>query len=93
MQLLSVRPNTHFTLEEMELRPTIELILILHQPCYSQNKKGDIVRGGELKEVRFITTLKGINGLIGQLQATVSGLNKMEQLSSGLNAVIKEYIK
>lgn len=38
--------------------------------------------------MRFKTTLAGINQLIGQLQATVAGLNAHQQLSESINALI-----
>lgn len=89
MQLAQIRTNTTFSLnyETGLLEPEIELIALLMHPMYTIKNK-QIQKTTGAKEMRFKTTLAGINTLIGELQSAVVGLNRIEQLASGLNAVI-----
>ena len=89
--LCSFRTNTKFVLnyEKMELVPELELILITDEPEYKINKNNDIARGSKISDFRIFTSLEGINAMIGQLQVVAAELQKFEQLSTGLNGIIK----
>ena len=90
-QLASVRSNLNFGVnyENGHLIPQVEVILLLQQPTYTQNKKGGIIKSVGLQEIRFDTSLSGVNALIGELQAMVSNLNNYDQLAASINHVIK----
>lgn len=89
--LASVRSNLKFDVnyENGHLIPSVEVILLVQKPNYSQNKKGDVVKNLGLQEIRFDTSLNGVNALIGELQAMVSNLNNYDQLAASINHVIK----
>jgi len=89
--LASVRSNLNFTVnyENGHLVPVVEVILLVQKPTYTQNKKGDVLKNVGLQELRFETSLNGVNVLIGELQAMLANLNNYEQLAASINHVIK----
>ncbi|MES2382822.1 MAG: hypothetical protein V4538_17375 [Bacteroidota bacterium] len=89
--LASVRSNLNFAVnyENGHLVPTVEVILLVQKPTYTQNKKGDVVKTVGLQELRFDTSLNGVNALIGELQAMLANLNNYDQLAASINHVIK----
>ena len=69
--LLSVRSNCTFALDYKKgtLHPSTEIILITSSPKYVMSKEGDsFKKDQEVSEYRFITSLDGVNQLIGELQ-------------------------
>ena len=90
-QLTSIRSNLHYTVnyETLLLVPQIEVIMLVSQPVYSENKKGEIMKNRQLKEIRFETSLEGVNALIGELQALATNMTTFEQMGGALNHVIK----
>jgi hypothetical protein len=90
MELISIRTNTRFIVdyETKNLKPVTEVILLISQPKYSREKDG-IYKKESIKELRFETTQKGINSIIGELQATSNALNVFDQLAAGINSMIK----
>lgn len=89
--LVSVRSNCNFSLdyETGKLRPQTEVILITSAPKYVVDKKQTgIMKDMEVTEYRFITSLEGVNQLIGELQLLVNNINHFEQLAGSMNAII-----
>ena len=88
--LMAVRSNCTFELHYQEgtLSPKAEVIIITAGPKYVR-KEDEIFRDVEVSEYRFESDLDGINKLIGELQLVVNNMNKFEQLSCSLNAIIK----
>ena|ERR1700741_1994755 len=89
--LITLMSNTNFSLnyETTNLEPQIEVILLTQEPVYKVNAKSEITKGVELGEFRFFSSLKGINEMIGELQAMAAQLQKFEQLSVGMNSIIE----
>jgi len=93
--LYDIRTNTYFTVnyDDLNLVAQIEVILLATHPAYEIVRKGNksmIEKGHKLQETRFVTDLRGINELIGQLQATAASLQVFEQMQAGLNKVIEQ---
>jgi len=89
--LISVRSNCNFSLDydTSKLHPQTEIILITTAPKYELNKKKDgFTKEVEISEYRFLSSLEGVNKLIGELQLAVKNMNQFEQIAAGLNAVI-----
>jgi hypothetical protein len=93
--LVQIRTNSNFGVnyKDLTLIPEVELIMIFREPEYISNKKGDILRGDKISEFRIKTTASGINHIIGELQALQVQLTTFENLSEGLNAIIKQNTK
>lgn len=90
--LISVRSNCNFALnyETGKLHPQTEVILITTSPKYVLDKKGSkFSKEMDITEYRFLSSLEGINTLIGELQLVVKNMNEFEQLSASFNAIIK----
>lgn len=93
--LYEIRTNTTMRVnyDTMNLVPEVELIILSVYPEYKVIKKGKeqfIEKAHGLTETRIVTSLKGINEIIGQLQATAASLAQFDQLASGLNKVIEQ---
>lgn len=93
--LYDIRTNTYFTVnyDDLNLVAQIEVVLLATHPAYEIVRNGNkamIERGHKLQEVRFVTDLKGINELIGQLQASAAALQVFDQMQAGLNKVIEQ---
>jgi hypothetical protein len=73
--------------------PEVELIMIFREPEYIVNKKQEIARGDKISEFRIKTSTNGIAHIIGELQALQVQLTTFENLSEGLNAIIKQNTK
>jgi hypothetical protein len=89
--LISVRSNCNFALNYQtgKLNPQTEIILITTNPKYELTKKKDgFTKEHEIQEYRFLSDLKGINQLIGELQLLVTSINSLEQMASSFNAII-----
>ncbi len=92
--LLNVRSNCNFSLnyEEGTLHPQAEIIVITSAPKYVVNKKQDgVTKELEVQEMRFHSSLEGINKLIGELQLVVKNMNAFEQTAGSFNAIIKGF--
>lgn len=90
--LISVRSNCNFALnyENGNLVPQAEIILIATSPKYEINKKKDgFTKEVAIQEFRVISSLDGINTLIGELQLLSKNINAFEQLAAQFNVVIK----
>lgn len=90
--MVSVMSNCNFSLnyKTSKLEPQTEIIIITTSPKYViDNKKDNLVKVADVSEYRFITTLAGVNALIGELQIVVKNMNQFEQLSSSFNALIE----
>jgi len=90
--LLSVRTNCNFSLDYKsgKLHPQTEIILITSAPKYVLDKKKtgiDKVLG--VTEYRFLSSLEGINHLIGELQLVVKNMNSFEQTAASFNVIIE----
>lgn len=93
--VISVRSNCDFSLnyENSELTPKVELIILTTEPKYEWQKKGNgLVKNQHVDEFRCQTDLDGINSLIGQLQIASDNISKFNQLSSGINTIVKNHI-
>jgi len=93
-QILSVRSNCTFSLDYQKgnLHPQAEVILITSAPKYVINKKKDgYAKEAEISEYRFISSLEGINVLIGELQLLVKNMNAFEQTAASFNAIIQAH--
>jgi len=90
-QLVSVRSNMSFRVnyDNGQLAPSLELIMLVSKPEYTSDKKGVIKKVIAIQEIRFDTSLEGVNVLIGELQAMVANLNGFDQLAASINHVIK----
>lgn len=89
--LISVRSNCNFGLnyETGKLHPKTEVILITTSPKYVlDKKKTGYTKENDIQEFRFLSSLDGLNTLIGELQLLVQNFNHFEQMSAGLNAVL-----
>lgn len=90
--LLSVRSNCTFALDYKKgtLHPSTEIILITSSPKYVMSKEGDsFKKDQEVSEYRFITSLDGVNQLIGELQLVAKNIMDFQQLSGSLNKIIE----
>lgn len=90
--LISVRSNCNFALnyETGKLHPQTEVILITTAPKYVINKKKDgYTKETDISEYRFISSLEGINTLIGELQLVVKNMNAFEQTAASFNVIIE----
>jgi len=90
--LVQLRTNSTFAVnyENLNLIPEVELIMLFTEPEYVVNKKDEIVKGQKLSEFRIKTSIKGISHIIGELQALQVQLQTFDNLSEGLNAIIKQ---
>lgn len=89
MQLSSIRTNQTFTADYQsgKLIPQTEVILLIEQPKYSQ--KGEkIIKGSEIKELRFTTSTNGIRAVIGMLEDSMKVADMYEKLSGSINNII-----
>jgi hypothetical protein len=89
--LISVRSNCNFGLdyETGKLRPQTEVILITTSPKYVlDKKKSGYTKEIDIQEFRFLSSIDGLNTLIGELQLLLQNVNHFEQMSAGLNAVL-----
>lgn len=93
--LIQIRTNSNFSVnyENLNLVPEVELIMLFTEPQYEVNKKFEVVKGHKLSEFRIKTDTKGINHIIGELQALQAQLTTFDNLSEGLNAIIKQNTK
>jgi len=92
--LLSIRSNCNFSIDYKtgNLHPQTEIILITSSPKYIQSKDGkSIKKDQEVSEYRFITSLEGVNKLIGELQLVAKNMMDFEQLSAGMNKIIEAH--
>ena len=92
--LLSIRSNCNFSLSYTtgNLTPQVEVILITSNPKYAVNKAGDkVTKEQEVSEYRFITTLEGVNQLIGELQLVAKNIMEFEQMAAGFNKITEAY--
>lgn len=89
--LIQIRTNANFALsyKDSTLVPEIELIMLFVEPKYEVNKKGQVEKGQELNEFRLKTSLSGISQIIGELQALQVQMKGLENMSEGINAIIK----
>jgi len=89
MRLISIRSNQTFGVnyENNQLSPTTEIIILITQPKYDL-KGQKIIKGNELKELRFETDSEGINALIGQLNQALKVSNQYSKLGGIINDVI-----
>jgi len=90
--LISVRSNCNFALnyETGKLMPQTEVILITTSPKYVlDKKKTGYIKEVDIQEVRFISSVEGLNILIGELQLLLTNANTFEQMSAGFNAIIE----
>lgn len=90
--LISVRSNCNFALnyETGKLHPQTEVILITTSPKYVLDKKGSkFSKEMDITEYRFLSSLEGINTLIGELQLVVKNMNAFEQTAASLNVIIE----
>lgn len=91
-QIQTIRSNCNFSLdyETSKLTPQVEIIIITASPCYKINSKGDgFKKTIEVDEFRFISSLEGLNNVIGELQIAVKNMNNFEQLAGSMNAIIE----
>lgn len=93
-RLYDIRTNTTMRVnyETMSLEPEVEVIILSVHPQYKITTKGKgqyIEKGNGLTETRIVTSLAGVNEIIGQLQATAASLTQFEQMAAGLNKVIE----
>lgn len=89
-----IRTNVNYSVDytTMKLVPQVELIFLNSYPKYAVvTKKGSayIERGHGLTETRVFCSLKQLNELLGELQATAARLQQFDQLGHGLNEVIE----
>jgi len=93
--LIEIRTNSNFSVnyQNLNLVPEVELIMLFREPQYIVNKKYEIVKGHKLSEFRIKTDIKGITHIIGELQALQVQLTTFDNLSEGLNAIIKQNTK
>lgn len=93
--LVQIRTNSNFTVnyQDLSLSPEIELIMLFVEPKYEVNKKNEISKGSQLNEFRIKTNISGISHIIGELQALQVKLQTFDNLSEGLNAIIKQSTK
>ena len=94
-RLYDIRTNTTMRVDygTMNLVPEVEVIILSVHPEYkitTKAKEQFISKGNGLTETRIVTSLAGINEIIGQLQATAASLAQFDQLASGLNKVIEQ---
>lgn len=94
-RLYDIRTNTTMRVnyETMNLEPEVEVIILSVHPQYRITTKGKeqyIEKGNGLTETRIVTSLAGINEIIGQLQATAASLAQFDQMAAGLNKVIEQ---
>lgn len=90
--LISVRSNCNFALnyETGKLHPQTEIILITTAPKYVLDKKGTkFSKEMDITEYRFLSSLDGINTLIGELQLVVKNMNAFEQTAAAFNVIIE----
>ncbi len=90
--LVSVRSNCNFSLnyETGHLRPQSEIILITTAPKYVlDKKKNGFTKEMDITEYRFLSSLEGINTLIGELQLVVKNMNAFEQTAASFNVIIE----
>lgn len=95
---IGIRSNTRYLLnyETNLLEADIELILLTTEPEYRLvRRKGErhVDQRQALREFRLCTSLVGLNTLIGKLQHLAVELQKVEQLGTGLNDLIKLSVK
>lgn len=94
--LVSVRSNCNFALnyETGNLHPQTEIILITSAPKYvlDKNQTG-FTKEMDITEYRFLSSLEGINKLIGELQLVVKNMNAFEQAAASFNVIIEAYKK
>ncbi len=64
--------------------------MLFVEPKYEFTKKSEIVKGHELNEFRIKTDIKGISHMIGELQALQVQLATFDNMSEGLNAIIRQ---
>lgn len=91
--LLQILTNSSFIVDysTSNLVPEVELILLFSEPEYHlTTKKDGIKKGNKLSEFRIKTSSEGVNQMIGELQVLQVNLQKFEQMSVGLNAVINQ---
>ena len=89
--LISVRSNCNFGLNYKtgKLYPQTEVILIVTSPKYVlDKKKTGYTKEVDINEFRFLSSLDGLNTLIGELQLLVQNVNHFEQMSAALNTVL-----
>ena len=93
--LIQIRTNSNFSVnyENLNLVPKVELIMLFTEPEYQVNKKGEIMKGQKLSEFRINTSVDGINEIIGELQALQVQLQTFNNLSEGINAIIRQNTK
>lgn len=90
--LISVRSNCNFGLnyETCKLHPQAEIIIITTCPKYVvDKKKTSFTKGVDIQELRFLSSLDGINTLIGELQLVVKNMNAFEQTAASFNVIIE----
>lgn len=94
--LISVRSNCNFALdyESGKLHPQTEIILITSAPKYViDKKKTGVTKEMDISEYRFLSSLDGINTLIGELQLVVKNMNAFEQTAASFNIIIESLKK
>lgn len=89
--LIQIRTNSKFNVsyQDLTLVPEVELIMLFTEPHYTTNKKFEVLKEQKLSEFRCNSTIDGIAEMIGQLQALQVQLQTFQNLSEGINAVIK----
>lgn len=90
--LIQIRTNAGFTVnyDDSTLSPQIELIMLFVEPKYIIDREKDtIIKGQEINEFRIKCNPQGISEMIGELQALQVQLQGFNNMSEGLNAIIK----
>ncbi len=90
-QLVQMRTNTKFSLnyETNKLEPVVELIFLVSSPEYSvDTKKGQLVKGVKVIDIRIDMEPDSISRIIGELQALQNPIQSIENMAHAFNTII-----